>query len=69
MKNFSEDLSSKLFDIPAHKGNINCIYVDGNYILTGGEDDIIRVWTRRTHELIIHHSNVRCLFADINSSI
>ena len=71
LKNFSKDLSLKLFDIPTHKGNINCIYVDGNYILTGGEDGIIRVWTRRTHELIIqvpaHHSNVRCLFADINS--
>ena len=71
LKNFSKDLSLKLFDIPKHKGNINCIYVDGNYILTGGEDGIIRVWTRRTHELIIqvpaHHSNVRCLFADINS--
>ena len=70
LKNFTKDLSVKLFDIPAHKGNVNCIYADGNYILTGGEDGIVRVWTRRTHELIIqipaHHSNVKCVFADLN---
>ena len=70
LKNFTNDLSIKLFDIPAHKGNVNCIYVDGNYILTGGEDGIVRVWTRKTHELIIqipaHHKNVRTVFADVN---
>ena len=35
-------------------------------VITGGEDGIVRVWTRRTHELIIqipaHHSNVKCDF-------
>ena len=70
LKNFTKDLTTKIFDIPAHKGNVNCIYVDGNYILTGGEDGIVRVWTRRTHELIIqipaHHQNVRSVFADLN---
>lgn len=70
LKNFANDLTTKIFDIPTHRGNVNCIYVDGNYILTGGEDGIVRVWTRRTHELIIqipaHHKNVRSVFADIN---
>lgn len=70
LKNFTNDLSIKLFDIPAHRGNVNCIYVDGNYILTGGEDGIVRVWTRKNHELIIqipaHHKNVRSVFADMN---
>ena len=70
LKSFTNDLSIKLFDIPAHRGNVNCIYVDGNYILTGGEDGIVRVWTRKTHELIIqipaHHKNVRSVLADLN---
>ena len=70
LKNFTNDLSIKLFDIPAHRGNVNCIYVDGNYILTGGEDGIVRVWTRKNHELVIqipaHHKNVRSVFADLN---
>lgn len=44
--------------------------MDSNYILTGGEDGIVRVWTRKTHELIIqlpaHHKDVYNVFADIN---
>ncbi len=43
--------------------------MDENYILSGGEDGIIRVWTRKTHELLIqfpaHHRDVRSLFCDI----
>ena len=70
LKNYSNDFSEKLFEIQAHKGNVNCIYVDGNYILTGGQDGIVRIWTRRNHELVMqipaHHSNVREVFADIN---
>jgi len=61
---------TKLWEIPAHRGNVNTIYVDGNYILTGGEDGIVRVWTRKTHELIIqfsaHHKDVFQVIADIN---
>lgn len=60
----------KLWEIPAHRGNLNCIYVDPNYILTGGEDGILRVWARKTHELVIqlsaHHKDVFNIFADIN---
>ena len=70
LKNYSNDFTEKLFEIQAHKGSINCIYVDGNYILTGGQDGIVRIWTRRNHELVMqipaHHSNVREVFADIN---
>ena len=70
LKNYSNDFSGKLFEIQTHKGNVNCINVNGNYILTGGQDNIVRIWTRRNHELIIqipaHLSNVREVFADIN---
>ena len=61
-----------LWNIPAHKGNVNCIYVNGNYMLTGGEDGIVRIWTRNTHELIIqlpaHEKNVYNVFPDLNFS-
>lgn len=42
--------------------------MDENYILSGGEDGIIRIWTRKSHELVIqfpaHHKDVRNLFCD-----
>ena len=70
LRNYSNDFSEKIFEIQTHKGSVNCIYVDGNYILTGGEDGIVRVWTRRNHELVMqipaHHTNVREVFADVN---
>lgn len=72
LRNFiiSENLDNynKAWEIPAHRGKISSIYVDGNYIITGGEDGIVRIWTRRTHELTIqfsaHHTNVFKVFAD-----
>lgn len=67
LRNFDRE-NNKLFEIPTHRGNVNSLYVDGNYILTGGEDGVLRVWTRSTHELIIqmsaHHSNLRKLLCD-----
>jgi len=70
LKNYDRNLSSLLWEVPAHRGRVNCIYVDGNYILSGGEDGIIRVWTRKSHELVMqfpaHHKEVRTLFADRN---
>jgi WD40 repeat protein len=67
---YSNNEFVKLWEIPAHRGNVNCIYVDGNYILSGGEDGILRVWTRKTHELVLqlpaHHKDVMSVLADIN---
>jgi WD40 repeat protein len=60
----------KNWEISAHRGNVNTIYVDVNYILTGGEDGILRVWTRLTHELTMqfaaHHKNVFNVFPHVN---
>ena len=30
----------------AHKGEVSCIYADENYILSGGEDSLVRIWSR-----------------------
>ena len=32
--------------VNAHKGSVTSIYGDSNYILSGGEDNIIRVWSK-----------------------
>lgn len=68
LKNYDYSLTNLLWEIPAHRGRVNCIYADGNYILTGGEDGVIRVWTRKSHELALqfhgHHKEVRSLFSD-----
>lgn len=65
----NNDSFTKAWEIPAHRGNISCIYVDGNYIITGGDDGIARIWTRKTHELTIqfsaHHTNVYKVFGDL----
>ena len=37
----------------AHRGAITAIYADQNYILTGGQDGAIRVWNRRSRQLLI----------------
>lgn len=68
LRNYSQGLNSRNWELSTHRGRLNCIYVDGNYILTGGEDGIVRVWTRKTHDLVMqfsaHHKEVRSLFAD-----
>jgi WD40 repeat protein len=74
IKNYSVDFNSnkivKNFQFPAHRGNVNCLYVDSNYLLTGGEDGIVRVWTRTTFELTIqfpaHHKDVFNVIPDIS---
>lgn len=37
----------------AHRGAVTAVYVDGNYILTGGEDGAVRVWARINRKLLI----------------
>jgi hypothetical protein len=37
----------------AHRGAITKIYADQNYILTGGQDGAVRVWSRAARKLLI----------------
>lgn len=45
---------AQLWDVAqAHRGAVTSIYADANYILTGGQDGAVRVWNRRTRQLLI----------------
>lgn len=38
--------------VNAHKGAVTSIYSDNNYYLSGGEDGIIRIWSKTARQLI-----------------
>ena len=41
----------------AHRGAITAINDNGGYILTGGQDGAVRVWSRTTHALLIQFND------------
>lgn len=54
MRCYDPKVKQLVWEIPqAHKGGINSIYADANYILSGGDDGPVRVWTRQTRQLLI----------------
>lgn len=41
------------WEIPcAHKGKVSAMYMNQDYILTGGEDNLIRIWSRGNRKMI-----------------
>ena len=55
---------AQLWDVSqAHRGAITAIYADQNYILTGGQDGAVRVWNRRTRQLLIQFNGKTLLFS------
>jgi len=54
----------------AHRGSVTSLYVDANYILSGGEDGAVRVWARTSRKLLIQFNDQKkdivSLFPDIN---
>lgn len=55
--------------VNAHKGSITSLYGDKNYYLSGGEDGIIRVWSKSAREMLsqisIHTKSVTKVFPDL----
>lgn len=55
--------------VNAHRGSVTCIYVDENYILSGGEDAIVRVWSRKVRQLVTqinpHKKEISRVFPDL----
>lgn len=39
--------------ISSHRGAVTSLFVDANYIITGGEDGAVRLWARTTRKLLI----------------
>ena len=61
------------WDIPqAHKGAVTSLVVDQNYILTGGEDGLIRVWSKGLRKIIsqlnFHTKAVTRIIPDFQSA-
>jgi len=54
MRCYNPRLKQLVWEISqAHKGSINSVYADANYILSGGDDGPVRVWARQTRQLLI----------------
>ncbi|CAD8212252.1 unnamed protein product [Paramecium pentaurelia] len=55
--------------VNAHKGAVTTLYSDQNYYLSGGEDSIIRVWSKTARQLItqisIHSKEITKVFPDL----
>ncbi|KRW99659.1 WD40-repeat-containing domain [Pseudocohnilembus persalinus] len=58
--------------VNCHKGGVTSIYADENYILTGGRDGQVRIWSRVARQLLqqisIHTRDVIAVFPDIQQS-
>ena len=50
----------------AHRGSVTSLYVDANYILSGGQDGAVRIWARQNKKLLIQF-NGKSLNLLINS--
>ncbi|OMJ86838.1 hypothetical protein SteCoe_11542 [Stentor coeruleus] len=52
--------STLRWEIPnAHKGAVSALFINSNYILSGGEDGALRVWARMSHQLLVQFTDNR----------
>ena len=53
----------------SHRGAVTTIYADENYIISGGEDGIVRIWGRANRVMILqlsdHRRSVMAAFPDL----
>ncbi|EAS05346.1 zinc carboxypeptidase family protein, putative (macronuclear) [Tetrahymena thermophila SB210] len=58
--------------VNAHKGAVTSVFANQNYILTGGQDGIVRVWSRVNRQLItqisMHTKDVVSVFPDFQKA-
>jgi WD40 repeat protein len=51
---YDRNTNTMIWDIAnAHRGSVTSIYVDANYILSGGQDGAVRIWARTNKKLLI----------------
>jgi len=62
---------SKWEVVNAHKGSCSSLVVESHYIISGGDDGVVRVWSRVNRQLISQLSNhsrtVTSILVDINN--
>ena len=56
----------------AHNGPISTVFVDQNYIISGGEDGLVRIWSRKIrklcYQIACHTKKITAAFPDILQS-
>lgn len=64
----SSDCSKTLWRINAHKGATTSIHLGENYLLSGGEDCVVRIWSAGTqqlvHQISAHQKPVSAVLGD-----
>lgn len=60
MRYYDPATGAVVWEVPnAHRGGITALYIDQNYIISGGEDGIVRLWARQSHQLITQFTDNR----------
>jgi WD40 repeat protein len=70
---YDPQTSALKWEVPnAHKGGVTSLFVNNNYILSGGEDGALRVWSRSSHQLLTQFTDnrrtVTRVFPDIKTT-
>jgi WD40 repeat protein len=53
----------------AHRGSVTSLYCDANYLLSGGEDGAVRVWSRTNRKLLIQFNGKKIIFKEPSLTI
>lgn len=60
-----------LWSLNAHKGGVTCIECREYYMISGGEDCVIRIWSSKTNQLInqlsVHQKRISSVLSDYQS--
>lgn len=56
------------WELAAHKQRTSAVFANENYIISGGEDAIVRIWARKSRQLLqqisVHQKTVSRVFPD-----
>ena len=64
----TNDCGKTNWKIGAHKGAVTCLFSSPNYLLSGGEDCVVRIWAPNSRQLInqisVHQKTIRRVLGD-----
>lgn len=73
IKAFDPVSQSVLWELSgAHRGSVTSLYVNENYVLSGGQEGAVRIWARLNRKMLIqfndHFKDVVSLFPDVRDA-